>query len=455
MLVGAVLGVAIGWLLGQRKKAPVQTDGDWEARWRELDKEKSILEERIQNSLNVFNQQKQDMEEERATSSRLKSELSALHADYRNLEEKLQSHQGEMEQLQKKFTTEFENIASRILKQNTTEFTATNTKSLGDILNPLKEKLASFEKKVEETHREELRDKASLKQQVKDLMDMNQRLSAEAANLTNALKGDNRQQGNWGELVLERVLELSGLEKGREYLIQENITGEDGQAQRPDVIIRLPEGKHLIIDAKVSLVHYETYVNAKTEEVGAQALKSHLLSIRRHVESLGKKKYYASGDLVTPDFVLLFFPLEPAFNLAMKEDSSLFGNSWDNRILLVTPTTLLATLRTVANLWRQERQNRNVIKIAEEGGKLYDKFVGFLHDLNLIGKHLKNSQEAYDNALNKLHTGKGNLVGKVENLRKLGVKAKKTIPENILSESLPDEQTSLPDGQAGENLLEE
>lgn len=447
LIIGVVLGAVSGFLLGSRKASNVEVVEDaitvnpFEEKWRELDKENGVLQDRLDKSLEFFQVQKADLEEKQATIVELHAEKSRLAANLQNLEEKLSAQKQEMEQLQQKFTTEFENIASRILKQNTTDFVASNSKSLDQILNPLKEKLVSFEKKVDDTHREELRDKASLKQEVLNLMELNKKLSEDAQSLTNALKGDNKQQGNWGELVLERVLERSGLIKGEEYMTQHSTETEESSRSQPDVVVFLPDNKHIIIDAKVSLVHYERLVATDDEEERKAELRNHLTSVRGHIKNLSSKRYHTGKDLHSPDFVLLFFAVEPSFNLAIREDQELFNYAWDQNIVLVSPTTLLATLRTISSVWKLDRQNKNVLEIAREGGLLYDKFIGLLKDLEDLNKHIDHARKSYDETIKKLSTGNGNLVSKVEKLRTLGVKAKKQLPERFALEN--------------ENLLEE
>ncbi|MEM9023447.1 MAG: DNA recombination protein RmuC, partial [Bacteroidota bacterium] len=262
-----------------------------------------------------------------------------------------------------------------------------------------------------------------------------QKISQEANNLTNALKGDNKKQGNWGEVILERVLERSGLVKGQEYVTQFSTENVDGQKIQPDVIVHLPDDKHIIIDAKVSLVHYDQYVNASEEAEKALALKAHLASLRNHIKGLGDKNYQTAANLSTPDFVLLFVPIEASFSVAIQTDLDLFGYAWDRKVVLVSPTTLLATLRTISSIWKQERQSKNVQQIAKEGGLLYDKFVGFLEDMETIQKGLERSQSAYDAAMNKLQSGNGNLIGKAVKLRKLGAKTNKDIPEHLIEDN--------------------
>ena len=285
------------------------------------------------------------------------------------------------------------------------------------------------------------------------LHQLNQRISEEATNLTRALKGDNKTQGNWGEIVLERVLEESGLTKGQEYETQFNTKNEDGRTIQPDVVVKLPEGKHIIIDSKVSLVDYEAWISSEEDEDKDKFLKNHVASVRNHVKYLGEKAYQTSRDLQTPDFVLLFIPIESSFSLAIQNDSSLYQYALDRKIVIVSPTTLLATLRTIATIWNQEKQTRNVLEIAEQAGRMYDKFVLFVEDMQKLGRNLDTAQTAYKGAMNKLQTGTGNLVSRTEKLRKLGAKASKRIPKNMLEDTTqdvlpgPELHTELPESK--------
>jgi DNA recombination protein RmuC len=286
----------------------------------------------------------------------------------------------------------------------------------------------------------ETRDKISLKQEVKNLFELNRKLSEDAENLTKALKGDLKKQGNWGEIVLERVLERSGLTKGQEYETQASTRGEDGQLLRPDVIIHLPEEKHLIIDSKVSLLAYENFIRSDDETEKSRFMRQHVDSIRAHIRGLNEKKYQSAKDFDTPDFVLMFLPVEPAFSAALQTDPELFSFAWERKIVMVSPTTLLATLKTVASIWKQEKQTRNAVEIARQGGNLYDKFVSFIEDLQKLGNQLNTAQRTLDEATKKLHTGSGNLVVRAERLRKLGVKTGKTLPSQYLLTEADDEE---------------
>ena len=336
--------------------------------------------------------------------------------------------------------TEFKNIANLILEEKTEKFTLQNQTNLKIILDPLQEKINLFEKKVETTHKESIDYHAALRQQIIGLKDLNQQMSKETLNLTKALKGDNKIQGNWGELVLERVLEKSGLEKGREYEVQKSHTNEDGNRVLPDVVINLPDGKKMVIDSKVSLNSYERYINEEEEIPKMLHLKDHVSSIKKHVEQLGSKNYQNLYQMESPDFVLLFIPIEPAFAIALNEDTHLYNKAFEKNIVIVTPSTLLATLRTIDSMWTNQKQQENAFEIARQAGALYDKFEGFVSDLMKIGNKIKDSKSEYDNAMNKLVDGRGNLITSVEKLKKMGAKAKKSLPDNILSRANSEEE---------------
>lgn len=368
-----------------------------------------------------------------------KEELTILLAkkenDFDNLLERSKEQKKEITDLQEKFTLEFENLAQKILEEKTSKFTAQNQENLKNILNPLQEKIQLFEKKVDDSQKETYGYHAALKEQLQHLKDQNFKITKETENLTKALKGDNKMQGNWGELILERVLEKSGLEKGREYDVQSSFTNEEGNRVQPDVIINLPDGKKMIVDAKVSLTAYEKYCNAEDNLEKNELLKEHLNSLKRHIEQLSSKNYYDIYHMESPDFVLLFIPIEPAFALALQEDNLLYNKAFEKNIVIVTPATLLATLRTIDSMWTNQKQQENAVEIARQAGALYDKFEGLISDLQKIGKKMDEAKNEYGNAMNKLVEGKGNLVSSVEKLKKMGAKAKKTLPDNIVNKA--------------------
>jgi len=400
----------------------------------EVEKDKSLFEDRNQSLQKEREELLQQIQMLRTDNGIQSQQLARAEADFGNLQEKLESQKKEMENLQQKFTTEFENIATKILKQNTEDFSVSNQKSITDLLSPLKEKIQVFEKKVEDTYEKGLKDQTDLKAELKKLHDLNLKISDEANNLTKALKGDVKKQGNWGEVILERILERSGLSEGREYRKQEGVFSENGQRFQPDVVIQLPDQKHIVVDSKVSLVAYERLVNSENEKDRSAFVKEHLLSMRSHIKILSEKHYQHSPNFNSPDFVLLFVPIESSFSIAVQEDQDLFSYAWDNKVVIVSPSTLLATLRTIASIWQQENQTRNAMEIARQSGALYDKFVAFIADMESIGKSLESTRKTYDQAANKLYTGSGNLVKRAETIRKLGAKTTKELPQELLGE---------------------
>ncbi|ENA1793543.1 DNA recombination protein RmuC [Flavobacterium psychrophilum] len=370
-------------------------------------------------------------------------QLAKKEADFDSLLEKNKDQKQEVEQLQEKFTKEFENLANKILEEKTNKFTEQNKENMKNILTPLQDKILHFEKKVEDTHKESIDYHAALRQQILGLSEMNAQMSKETLNLTKALKGDSKMQGNWGELVLERVLEKSGLEKGREYIVQQSFTTAEGNRVFPDVVINLPDGKKMIVDSKVSLTAYEKYINEEDDILKSGYLKEHINSIKRHVEQLGDKNYHDLYQMESPDFVLLFIPIEPAFALALNEDTTLYNKAFEKNIVIVTPSTLLATLRTIDSMWANQKQQENALEIARQAGALYDKFEGFVADLIKIGKKIDESKVEYSGAMNKLIEGKGNLITSVEKLKKMGAKAKKSLPESIINRAEANENNLL------------
>jgi DNA recombination protein RmuC len=363
-----------------------------------------------------------------------KNRMAKAEESFKAQRERLADQERSIQEIQHKFQLEFQNIANKLLDEKSQKFIETNRSNLDILLNPLKENIKAFEEKVEKVYNMEAAERNTLKGVITQLMDLNKMISAEAQNLTKALKGDSKKQGNWGEVILERVLERSGLVKDQEYRMQASLTTADGNRLQPDVIIDLPDEKHLIIDAKVSLIAYERLVNCETDEERKLFSKAHVESIRNHVLNLSSKSYHDLYQINSPDFVLLFVPIESSFSFAVQIDAELFSDAWDKRVVIVSPSTLLATLRTIASIWKQERQNRNVLEIARLSGEMYDKFVGFIGDMEGIGKNIKLSQDAYDKALNKLADGRGNLTITAEKIKKLGAKANKQIDQKYLAE---------------------
>ncbi|RZK82227.1 MAG: DNA recombination protein RmuC [Pedobacter sp.] len=340
--------------------------------------------------------------------------------------------------LQSQFKVEFENIANRVLDEKSLKFTEQNKINLNQILNPLKDNIKAFEDKVEKVYKSESDERNVLKGVISQLMDQSKLISEEAGNLTRALKGDTKKQGNWGEVILEKILERSGLVRDREYRMQTSLTHIEGNRLQPDVILDLPDNKHVVIDAKVSLIAYERLLNTDDVTERELFLRQHLLSIKTHVQALSNKSYHDLYQIDSPDFVLLFIPIESSFGIAVQKDAELFNFAWDRKVVIVSPSTLLATLRTIASIWKQERQNRNVLEIARLSGSMYDKFVGFITDMESIGKNIKQSQDAYEKAINKLTTGNGNLANTSEKIKRLGAKTTKQIDTKFLDNTLDD-----------------
>ncbi|TSE10861.1 MULTISPECIES: DNA recombination protein RmuC [Aquimarina] len=390
------------------------------------------LEEYKKTSENQLSEIGKEREEIRREKDFLNTELTRRNAEFENLQLKNQEQKDEVEKLQEKFTKEFENLANKILDEKSNKFTEQNKENIKNILTPLQEKINTFEKKVEQTHKESIDYHAALRQQILGLKDLNEQMSKEATNLTKALKGDNKMQGNWGELVLERVLEKSGLEKDREYFVQQSFTKENGERVLPDVVIYLPDNKKMVIDSKVTLTAYERFVNEDNDDLKANYLKEHINALKRHVDQLSEKNYQDLYDIESPDFVLLFVPIEPAFAIAINEDNKLYNQAFEKNIVIVTPSTLLATLRTIDTMWNNEKQQRNAIEIARQAGALYDKFEGLVKDLTGVGKKIDDAKKDYSAAMNKLVDGRGNLITSVEKLKKMGAKAKKSLPEAII-----------------------
>ena len=422
--VGAYIGLTVAKLKGKSNQSA-------------LEERQNLLTQNISELKENQNKIELERESIRKEKDFLNSELVRRNSEFENLQVKLQEQKNEVEKLQEKFTKEFENLANKILDEKSEKFTLQNKENIKQILNPLQEKIKTFEDKVEKSQKESISMHSALKEQLLGLKDLNLQMTKEATNLTKALKGDSKMQGNWGELVLERVLEKSGLEKDREYFVQQSFTNQNGSRVMPDVVLHLPDNKRMIIDSKVSLTDYERFVNADEDE-RPQFLKAHVNSIKKHVDQLSDKKYEDLYDIESPDFVLMFIPIEPAFAIAINEDNSLYNRAFEKNIVIVTPSTLLATLRTIDTMWNNEKQQQNAIEIARQAGALYDKFEGLVSDLTGIGKKLDSAKTDYSAAMNKLVEGKGNLITSVEKLKKLGAKAKKSLPDKVLKRADQD-----------------
>ncbi len=450
LVIGILVGAALGWLVAKLVAGKNSKSDELNASLlaqNTLSSKLELTQQEKQKQEKFFTEQllknEADLKEERNRNTEAEKKIAQLAAMYKSTEDKLLVQKTEMEALQKKFTVEFENIANKLLDEKTQKFTENNKTQMDIILNPLKEKITSFEKKVQENYETEFKEKASLKAEITKLFDLNQQISQEAHNLVTALKGSNKTQGNWGEMILEKILEVSGLTKDVEYKTQHSASNEDGKRFQPDVVIFMPDEKNLVIDAKVSLIAYEQYSNAENEEDRIRFLKGHVDSIRTHIKGLSEKNYTELAGVKTPDFVLLFIPIEASFAAALQADHGLYNYAWDRKIVLVSPTTLLATLRTVNSVWKQEKQIKNALNIAVEAGKMYDKFVAITDDFVKVGKMIDDSKKVYADAMNKFVEGKGNLVKKAEDLRLLGAKTSKNFNPGLIERSQLNEESSL------------
>ncbi len=427
-VAGLVLGTGVIWFI--TRSVAAKSAELLKTRINELGKEKETL------SLELSN--------EREKTVAFSTEVATLKTTNDNLEKR----QAENDKI---LSERFENLANDILDKKSQKFTDQNEKNLRNLLNPLKDKIEIFENKVEKSNEASLKWNTALKTQIQGLADLNRQINKEAENLTRALKGETKTQGNWGEFILESVLEKSGLVKNREYFVQESMVTEDGKRYQPDVIVKLPDDKHVIIDAKVALVAYERFVNSDDEEDRKTQLALHVESVRRHIKQLSDKEYQKLQKEEGLDFVLMFIPVEPAFSLAVQVDNEIFLDAYDKNIVIVSPSTLIATLRTIASIWKNEYQNQNAIEIARQSGNLYDKFVGFSNDLLKVGRSMDSAKDSYEEAMNKLSTGKGNLVSRVEKLKELKVKASKSIDEKLAERagSFIEEKINEDEGNSG------
>jgi DNA recombination protein RmuC len=408
-----------------------------------LRREAELLGVERQSAREALQAWNQERERKEVELRRLAAERAGLEAELREQRDAHAQRLGDLQAARDDLRAQFAELAGKIFDEREQRFAETSQQRLGQLLDPLKERIQAFEKRVEESYQQEARERFSLGKELERLQQLNQRLGDEATNLTRALKGQ-KTQGNWGELVLERVLEHAGLEKGREYQTQVSLKSAEGERFQPDVLIQLPGDKQVVVDAKVSLTAYQALIAAEDEATRSQALKQHVLSLRSHLKGLSVKDYQRLEGLHSLDFVLLFVPIEAAFAAALQADPSLFQEAFEQHIVIVSPTTLLATLRVIDSLWRQERQSQNAREIAERAGALYDKFVAFVQDLDEMGSRLQQLDKAYANARNKLVEGRGNLISRVENLKLLGARASKSLPNDLLERAaglpLLDEQ---------------
>ncbi len=436
-IIGIKIGVLLGWTISffirKRKKHIALIE--LQAIQNERDAAKlnfGVISEKTQLLEQQIKTHKTELEEKNNQLLQNTAKLSTSEANMQNMLQKIEEQKKELESVRHQMNIEFRNLANDILEEKTKKFTEQNREKLDELLKPLGEKLKDFEKKVEETYNKESRENFSLKEELKRLSDLNLQISKDATNLTNALKGQVKTQGNWGEVILKTILERSGLVENREFFAQESVTAEDGKRFQPDIVVTLPDNKNVIIDSKVTLVAYERYASANTIEEQDTAMKEHIIAIKNHIIGLSQKNYqdlYKQNQL---DFVMMFLPIEPAYMLAIQKEPELWNFAYDKRILLIGPTNLIAALKLIQSLWKQEYQSRNVLEIAKRGGDLYDKLVGFIEDLLGIKKKLDDAQRSLESSINKLHEGKGNILKRAEEMKSLGAKAKKSLPIDLL-----------------------
>lgn len=417
--------------------------------WNQSRQEFALLQSKAIQIQELLNQEHALRMQSDAKLENKRNECTALERDYavlhtrheesaRGFEEKIRL----LDEAKAQMRAQFEHLATQIFEQKSKTFDEAHTKGLGLLLKPFREQITNFSKQSEERFLHDAKERQSIKDEIIRLKSLNERLSEDAINLTNALKGENKTQGNWGEIVLERILEESGLREGHEYDIQNTLEGQEGKKYRPDVIVHLPQNKEIIIDSKVSLVAYEAFVRATDDESRAHALKQHLISIHGHIKGLSQKRYEQLSGVKTLDFVLLFMPIEGAFLLALEQDNTFFKTAYEQNIVVVSPSTLLVTLRTIEHIWRSEYQERNAKEIAASAEALYEKLVAFVEDMEKIGDSIAKTQKSYEGAMNKLSTGKGNLIRRAESMRKLGLKPKKALPESLI-DTVTDEEFLL------------
>jgi DNA recombination protein RmuC len=440
ILTGLIVGGISIWYLQKYRFAskcvPIEKAGELESQIKKLELETAQKNERIRNLEGDLFTTKNSLVNAQGKETELREKLAREETERISSEKRIKEQREEFDGVKEQLKIDFKNLANNILEVNSTKFTEQNKTNIDNLLKPLGEKIKDFKEKVENTHETQTRDGVALREQIRQLTELNVRMSKEATDLTNALKGQSKTLGNWGELVLETLLENSGLRKGEEYIVRGSFKKADGGRSQPDIIINLPDQKHLVIDSKVSLAAYERYCSASdNDETKAGHLKDHIEAVRKHVNELTAKSYQDLYQISTPDFVMMFVPVDPCLIVALQNDPKLFMEAFDKGIFLVCPATLLFALRTIAALWKREKQNRNAMEIARRGGLLYDKFVAFYEQLQMLGSCLRKTQECYDDSLNKLKTGRGNLIKQVEDIKKLGARTSKALPDGDIDES--------------------
>jgi len=430
-LAGAVIGVALFWFTSARHLIS-------RSKLEELRDQKVSAETTVASLANENHELKEQHKSLSQEVSALREQAVAIETEKKGLQERVAQYQTDLKEMQRQLSLHFENVANKIFQEKSSVFKQEAQTSLQDLLGPLRERLGEFQKRVEESFGSQAKEQFSLRKEIERIVGVNEKMTLQTESLTKALRGDNKVQGNWGEVILEKILEESGLRKDEDYYVQGAGLGmkhpEGGQSLKPDIVVRLPEEKHIIIDSKVSLLDYERYCGQEDEIAQAQHLRQFIDSLKRHVNGLEKRRYQDVEGLGSPDFVLMFLPIEGAYSLAVQKDQEIHSYAWNKKVAIVCPSTLFVTLRTIASVWRLEMQKQNHQEIARRGGKLYDKIAGFLEDMSKLGNSLTSAQNTFENAMNKLSEGRGNVLRQAEQLRELGAQNSKSISQDLLSE---------------------
>lgn len=438
LIIALLIGALASWyvtqstLHAQHQALQSQLSTTHQAAQADLTAQQQTLQAQLESATTQLSETKEALALAQSRHLELAQDIAKLETTNQGLQEKLKGQQQEVVAAQEKLTLQFKDLANTLLEEKSKKFTDQNKVQIEGILKPLGERIQAFEQQVAQTHKDSLERNVALRTEIKRLSELNTQVTKEAENLAKAIKGDTKTQGNWGEFILESVLEKSGLVKDREYTIQASEVTAEGKRYQPDVVVKLPDHKHLIIDAKVSLVSYEQFFNADEDTVKELALKKHLQSIRRHIKTLSEKNYQHLYNLQGLDFVLMFIPMEPAFGLAVQQDPTLFNEAYAKNIVIVSPSTLIATLRTIASIWKNEYQSQHAMEIAQQGGALYDKFVGFVEDLKGIGRQVASTQKTYVDAMKKLSEGRGNLINRAEKIKALGARTTKALDPRLI-----------------------